>query len=249
MGWLHAVVDVPADAHEQVGDFWSRVSGWPLGAPWPAHPELRSFEPPSGSAYLHLQRISGPGRVHVDVESDAPSAMVDHALGLGARLVADRGDWSTLASPGGLPFCVVRANDRESVPEPITLPDGHRMRLVQVCIDSPRAAHDAEVGFWRALFGGRWSASDRAEFAGKWHDDAGSPVQLLFQRLDEPDGPVQAHLDLGTDDLPAEVARLVALGATDVRPGRGWHVLRDVGGREFCVTLNSPEAVRHRDLG
>jgi hypothetical protein len=74
-------------------------------------------------------------------------------------------------------------------------------------------------------------------------------VQLLFQGLDEPDGPVRAHLDLGTDDVSAEVRRLVALGAADVGPGRGWHVLRDPMGQPFCVTVNSPEQTRHRDLG
>jgi hypothetical protein len=42
--------------------------------------------------------------------------------------------------------------------------------------------HAAEVAFWRALLPGRWAASPAAEFAGKWHDDAGSPIQLLFQK-------------------------------------------------------------------
>ena len=89
----------------------------------------------------------------------------------------------------------------------------------------------------------------RAEFAGKWHDDAGSPLQLLFQRLDEPDGEVRAHLDHGTDDVPREVGRLLGLGAEDVGRGRGWHVLRDPNGLDFCVTGNSPEATRRRDIG
>jgi hypothetical protein len=92
--------------------------------------------------------------------------------------------------------------------------------------------------------------SGAAEFAGKWHDDAGSPIQLLFQRLDEPDGPVRAHLDHGTDDVPAEVRRLVALGARDDGAGHGgWHVLGDPAGLAFCVTGNSPEQAPHRDLG
>jgi len=76
--------------------------------------------------------------------------------------------------------------------------------MVQVCIDAPRAAHDREVAFWRVLLAGRFVGSSAREFAGKWHDDAGSPLQLLFQRLDEPDGPVRAHLDHGTDDVPGE---------------------------------------------
>lgn len=121
--------------------------------------------------------------------------------------------------------------------------------MVQVCIDAPGAAHDREVEFWRDLLAGRWVGSGADEFAGKWHDDAGSPIQLLFQRLDEPDGPVRAHLDHGTDDLRREVDRLLALGAHDVAPGRGWHVLRDPGGLAFCVTENSPEATQRREIG
>jgi hypothetical protein len=109
--------------------------------------------------------------------------------------------------------------------------------------------HDREVAFWRALLDGRWVDSPAPEFAGKWHDDDGSPLQLLFQRLDEPTGGVRAHLDLGTDDVPAEVQRLLDLGADDVGPGRGWHALRDPAGSAFCVTGNSPELTQRRDLG
>jgi hypothetical protein len=248
MSWVHAVIDVPADQQEKTARFWEDVTGWPVGAAWTDHPELRSFEPPSGDAYLHLQRIDGPPRVHVDIESEAPDATVEQAVELGALLV-DRSDrWCTMRSPGGLAFCVVQAREHEQ-PPPTTFADGHRSRMVQVCIDSPRAVHDREVAFWRALLPGRWVESAATEFAGKWHDDAGSPLQLLLQRLDETDGPTRAHLDHGTDGPPAEVRRLIAVGAADLGTRAGWHVLRDVAGLPFCVTNNSPEPTRHRDLG
>ncbi len=241
MARLHAVIDVPADQHATAESFWGRVLGWRAGAPWPGHPELSSFEPPDGTSYVHLQRIDGPGRVHLDVEAEQPHVMVSRAVDLGAVSVAERDRWHTLRSPGGLPFCVVGAG--EGVPaEPLTWPDGHRSRMVQVCIDSPARAHDGEVAFWRDLLPWRWEASDDPEFAGKLKPGNGSPLQLLFQRVDEPEGPVRAHLDHGTDDLPLEVARLLALGATDVAPGRGWHVFRDPTGQLFCATENSPDA-------
>jgi Glyoxalase-like domain len=247
---LHAVVDVPAEQHAVAAEFWSRVFGWPAGEAWPGHPELCSFEPPSGTAYLHLQRIDGPPRVHLDVESGDPGGTASRAVDLGAEPIGAYDEWTTLRSPGGLPFCVVRADGSPAVPPPLVHPDGHRTRMVQVCVDSPADAHDREVAFWRSLLGGRYVASPRPEFAGKWHDDVGSPIQLLFQRLDEPGGLVRAHLDHGTDDLDAEVSRLLALGATDLGPGAGgWHVLRDPAGAVFCATLNSPEATGHRDLG
>lgn len=248
MTWLHAVVDVPSDRMEAAASFWAGASGWELGAPWPGHDELRSFEPPDGEAYVHLQRIDGPPRVHLDVESRDPDEAVALALELGASVVGQQDRWRTLRSPGGLLFCVLAAADHRS-PEPVTWADGHRSRLVQVCIDSPASAHDAEVAFWRAVLGGRWVDSPAPEFAGKWHDDAGSPLQLLFQKLDEPSGAVRAHLDQGTDDLEAEVRRLRDLGADDLGPGRGWHVLRDPTGLVFCATRNSPGSVHRRELG
>jgi glyoxalase superfamily protein len=245
---VHAVVDVPAADLAEAAWFWGQVLGWPAGDPWPAHPELRSFQPPSGSPYVHLQQIDGSPRVHLDVEADEPEATVERACELGARLVARSDRWQTLRSPGLLPFCVLHAG-HGALPEPVTFADGHRARMVQVCIDAPRSAHAAEVRFWRSLLGGRWVDSGNPEFAGKWHDDAGSPIQLLFQQVDEADGPVRAHLDQGTDDLDAEVRRLVDLGAADVGPGRGWHVLRDVVGLPFCVTRNPPDLSQRRDLG
>lgn len=140
------------------------------------------------------------------------------------------------------------ARDRRA-PEPRSWPGGHRSRLVQVCVDIPADEVASEMAFWRSLLpGGRWAPSSLPEFAGKWHDDSVSPLQLLFQRLDQRDGAVRAHLDLGTDDRAAEVRRLVGLGAEDVRPGPGWHVLRDPAGLEFCATDNSPEQTPHRDL-
>ncbi|HUY64865.1 MAG TPA: VOC family protein [Acidimicrobiales bacterium] len=47
----------------------------------------------------------------------------------------------------------------------------------------------------------------------------------------------QMHLDLYTDDLPAEEARLVALGARFVRrhEGDGYVVLLDPEDNEFCI--------------
>ena len=49
----------------------------------------------------------------------------------------------------------------------------------------------------------------------------------------------RVHLDLHADDRAAEVARVVALGATHVRDhdewGVQWTVLTDPEGNEFCI--------------
>lgn len=63
---------------------------------------------------------------------------------------------------------------------------------------------------------------------------------IALQKVDEPKGGKnRVHLDLVTDDRAAEVARLVALGATQVdeqsAAGMEWTVLQDPAGNEFCV--------------
>ncbi len=45
----------------------------------------------------------------------------------------------------------------------------------------------------------------------------------------------RVHLDITADDVEAEVARLLALGATRVRDGGGYIVLNDPEGNNFCV--------------
>jgi predicted enzyme related to lactoylglutathione lyase len=67
-------------------------------------------------------------------------------------------------------------------------------------------------------------------------------VRLLLQGVAEPKTVKnRVHLDLHTNDLAEEVARLVALGARllEEEPramGRTrWHVLADPEGNEFCV--------------
>jgi hypothetical protein len=45
----------------------------------------------------------------------------------------------------------------------------------------------------------------------------------------------RVHLDLLADDLPAEVARLVSLGASVHAERDGWVQLADPEGNEFCV--------------
>ena len=45
----------------------------------------------------------------------------------------------------------------------------------------------------------------------------------------------RVHLDLAADDVEAEVARLLALGAKRVRQGDGYVVLNDPEGNNFCI--------------
>lgn len=73
--------------------------------------------------------------------------------------------------------------------------------------------------------------------------DWGYPRYTFQQAGDAPGpGPNRLHLDLLARDRAAEVERLVALGATEVRTvdddpsGVTWTVVTDPDGNELCVT-------------
>jgi hypothetical protein len=67
----------------------------------------------------------------------------------------------------------------------------------------------------------------------------GGPYIGLQRVPEKRTGKNRAHLDFSAADRPAEVARLVALGATEVGEhsvsGMTWTVLQDPEGNEFCV--------------
>ena len=57
-------------------------------------------------------------------------------------------------------------------------------------------------------------------------------ISVQIQRVDHES---RIHLDIETDDIPAEVARLEKLGAiVDTRKER-WVVMRAPSGQRFCV--------------
>jgi hypothetical protein len=99
-------------------------------------------------------------------------------------------------------------------------------------IDVPPDQHDAELSFWQAATGLSLTSLKRhPEFHGA--ELTGSHLGLLIQRLGT--GPSRVHVDIHTDNLDAEVARLEALGAEHVEQAGFWHVLRDPAGLVFCV--------------
>jgi Glyoxalase-like domain len=92
--------------------------------------------------------------------------------------------------------------------------------------------------FWCRALGYRVVSSDDDEV--DIAPDEGRFPGLVFLRVDDAKTVKnRLHLDLNPDDQAAEVARLIALGATRVdvgqRPDASWTVLADPEGNEFCV--------------
>lgn len=241
--WTQAVLDLPADDGGAT-DFWQAALGWPLGEPWPDHPERAGFTPPSGDPYVHRQTVSGPAGVHLDLEVADVAAETARLVARGATAVRRTADRQTLRSPGGLDFCLVAASEHGPRPDPVTSPAGHRRRLVQVCLDIPVQHLDVEPDFWRTALPGGEVTPDGPEFLARFVPPPGSTLQVLLQRLGDDDGAAstRAHLDLGGEDLAGDAALLQGLGAVLQQHGDGFVALRDPAGLAFCTTRNSPDA-------
>lgn len=220
--WLTAFLDFAPDDHDAGVAYWQQVTGYGLSPCRGEHGEFATLLPPSGDAFLRVQRLDeGPSGVHVDV----------HAPGQ---------DFEVRRSPGGLPFCLV--DGRESIrPEPV--PWGPVSSLVdQVCVDIPAEAWDTECGFWAGVTGWELYDGGRPEFRRLRKPD-GQPVNVLLQRLDEaPSERVTAHLDLAATNRDAEADRHLALGGTVINRMAGWTVMRDPVGTTYCITDRHPWA-------
>jgi predicted enzyme related to lactoylglutathione lyase len=82
--------------------------------------------------------------------------------------------------------------------------------------------------------------TDEDEFAALAAPDGHGVRGILFWKVPEPKtAKSRIHVDLAAKDPPAEIARLVALGATmvEARQGNGasWTVMLDPEGNEFCI--------------
>ncbi|HZR53378.1 MAG TPA: VOC family protein [Streptosporangiaceae bacterium] len=107
----------------------------------------------------------------------------------------------------------------------------HRSRLIGILIDTPAAQAGAAVDFWSAALG----VSARPAPGEEQFTVLSRAVPGLFTVVQAVDGAPRYHLDIETDDLAAEVARLAALGAEPVSRWQDAHTLRAPGGHLFCI--------------
>lgn len=116
----------------------------------------------------------------------------------------------------------------------------HYSRLSKIVIDVPPADHDRELAFWSAAAG---QPLIQFEKHPEYHGAAlhGQEFGLLVQRLEH--GQARVHIDIHTDDLAAEIARLEELGAERIQEVHSWQVMRDPAGMLFCVIPESPGAL------
>ena len=124
----------------------------------------------------------------------------------------------------------------------------HRVLLREVLIDVPTSALGATRKFWAgALLATPRVVRDYPQFTSL--DNPAALPHVALQDLGD-GATARYHLDLETDDIEAEVARLLRLGATEVARHDGLVVLHDPAGLLLCVLPPESEefATRSREV-
>lgn len=109
----------------------------------------------------------------------------------------------------------------------------HRSRLCAVLIDCNTPDVDEAARFWAEALG-RPVDPDHPGTRGNYRmleNQEDEPI-VQIQRVDHES---RVHIDIETDDIPAEVARLEKLGATVAERLERWVVMQAPTGQRFCV--------------
>ena len=225
-----------------LGRFWAEALGWGVHS---EEPGVTNVEP-VGFAYpdpaavcVDILAVPEPktvkNRVHVDLATTSAAhqaALVARLKDLGATPAGlGQGDvpWTVLADPEGNEFCVLE-------PRPIYRDTGPIAAVVVDCAD-PRAM----ARFWDQAMD--WTLHEVTDdYAALRSAQSVGPYLEFLRTPDQRTWWNRVHLDVmpyAGDDQEAEVARMRALGATDIDVGQGddvsWTCLADLEGNEFDV--------------
>ena len=243
--WLTVFLDFPADRFDRGVEFWRQVTGYGLSPSRGASGEFATLLPPSGDAYLRVQRVlSGAGGCHLDLHVDTAAESLggaaDRARSAGAQVTSRHEGLVLAQSPGGFPFCLVAWRGERAVPPPLAGAVAGQSRVDTLCLDVPSGGFDREVEFWAAFTGQEAHPAPVPGYAYL----AGPPgwaVRLLLQRREvaDPGDAVRGHVDFGCTD-PRAVGRHVSLGARVAATEQYWTVLNDPAGREYCLVGRDP---------
>lgn len=109
----------------------------------------------------------------------------------------------------------------------------HHSRLCALLIDCNTPDIDAAATFWAQALG---RAVDRNHPGTRGnYVMLSTPVGEPLVQLQRVDHESRVHIDIETDDIPAEIARLERLGARVVNRLERWVVMQAPSGQRFCV--------------
>ena len=109
----------------------------------------------------------------------------------------------------------------------------HHSRLCAVLIDCKTSDVDEAARFWAQALG-RPVDAEHPGSRGNYRMLETPPDECIVQ-IQRVDHPSRVHVDIETDDIPAEVRRLEGIGATVVNVLERWVVMEAPTGQRFCV--------------
>lgn len=108
----------------------------------------------------------------------------------------------------------------------------HRSKLAGFIIDCETADLQGAAAFWGEALG--MDCRVLPGQAGKYIELV-DPAGALHIEVQSVTHPSRVHLDIETDDIDAEVARLEGLGARRVAQVNSWWVMQAPTGQRFCI--------------
>lgn len=109
----------------------------------------------------------------------------------------------------------------------------HKSRLSGFIIDCDTEDLEAAAAFWAAALGAP------AEVVPEGHDGKYLALKVPdgepYVEVQKVDHPSRVHIDIESDDIAAELARLEKLGAKRIDAIRDWVVMEAPTGQKFCV--------------
>ena len=109
----------------------------------------------------------------------------------------------------------------------------HKSQLAGFIIDCQTDDVDQAAAFWSDALGLKAEADPEAdESIYRQLETRPEDVHIEVQKVDHAS---RVHLDIETDNIEAEVARLESLGASRISNTRSWVVMEAPTGQRFCV--------------
>jgi predicted enzyme related to lactoylglutathione lyase len=121
----------------------------------------------------------------------------------------------------------------------------HRSRLAGFIIDCRTDDLDGAATFWGQALGlepNRDSGDPEDTGYIPFHRKDPNDINIEVQRVAHDS---RVHLDIETDDVEAEVERLLGIGATVVKRVHTWCVMEAPTGHRFCVVRASSSKFAH----
>ena len=106
----------------------------------------------------------------------------------------------------------------------------HKSQLAGFIIDCETEDLDDAAAFWSLALGIPQRGYDGSSYVTL--DTPAGDYHIEVQKVDHPS---RVHLDIETDNVPAEVKRLEALGARTIAKIKTWVVMEAPTGQRFCV--------------